>query len=73
VAAKLHALAKQTEPEIIRYLEELLARAHAGELTGIAVLAQDGQGVDYHTAGLKDRYTQSGFLFHLMYRLQSDA
>lgn len=64
--------ARKPDTEVVALLERALQRAQAGEITGVLLLSQDGNGVAYGIAGLRDRFTQLGFLSHAMHRLQSD-
>lgn len=70
---KLAVVAQKQDPDVIVYLEEILARARTGEITGVMIMAQDGKGVAFRHAGLKDRFELLGWLSHTMHNLQTDA
>ena len=60
-------------PEVVEYLEEQLERARKGDMTGVLMVSQDGNGdVWYTVAGIKDRMTVLGVLSHAMHKLQTD-
>ena len=59
--------------DVVKFLEQALADAQSGELTGIVLLDQMRNGkVGYATAGIADRYKVSGYLFHALHKLQTD-
>lgn len=61
------------DPEIIELLEYALANAKEGKTMGVLLLEQGTDGlIGYGTAGLRDRFTVSGALFHALHRVQSD-
>ncbi len=61
------------DPEIVELLEYALANAKEGKTMGILLLEQGMDGlIGYGTAGLRDRFTVSGALFHALHRVQSD-
>ena len=52
----ISVLAKQTDPDVVKFLEEALERARAGEISGILLLEQDREGMTYTVAGAKNRF-----------------
>jgi hypothetical protein len=59
---------------VVAKLEEILAEAKKGEITGFAMVTQDQvRAASYITQGLNDRYTITGYLFHLLWKLQRDG
>lgn len=64
---------RKPDPEVVSFLEGVLEAARAGEVTGVLVLSQELDGsLKYTIAGIKDRFTVTGWLYHAMHRLQSD-
>jgi hypothetical protein len=66
-------LEKPTSPDVVEYLQEVLDKARVGEVSGVLIVSQGPGGISYCVAGLKDRLLISGWLFHAIYRLQSDG
>jgi hypothetical protein len=61
------------DPDVVNFLEEALAEARAGAITGVLLVKQDRErGIGYVIAGCKDRLTMLGFLSHAAYKLQDD-
>ncbi len=59
--------------EVVKYLEETLAQAKAGDITGVLIVTEDTErGVAYCVAGIGDRMKVLGTMSHAMYKLQSD-
>lgn len=73
MAAELKAIERKRDPEVVTFLEEALARARAGDTNGVLILEQSVTGVTYACAGLKDRMSLVGWLFHAMHKLQDDG
>lgn len=63
---------RPVDPDVVAYLKDMLARAESGDVTGVLVVAQEGEGVTYTIAGIRDRMTVLGYLSHAMHKLQSD-
>ena len=70
MTAEIKVLARPQEPEVIQYLEELLAKARTGEVNGILIVAQSSSHVHHYYAGIKDRASVLGYLSIAMHRLQ---
>lgn len=70
MTATIRQLERPQEPEVIEFLEETLARARAGEITGVLILEQGPKHVYYAVAGVKNRLEQLGFLSAAMHKLQ---
>jgi hypothetical protein len=64
---------KRSPPEVVEFLEAVLERARAGELTGVLILAQDSKGLSYSVAGINDRYVVTGWLMHAIVKLNSST
>lgn len=61
------------DPDVVQLLEYALASARSGNTKGVLILEQGADGgIGYGTAGLKDRFTVSGALYHALHRVQSD-
>jgi hypothetical protein len=72
MTATVHALSKPPVPEVVEYLESALARAKAGEVNAILLVARDPDGVTYATAGIDDRWTVLGWLQYASHKLMVD-
>jgi hypothetical protein len=71
---ELKAVNIQPDPVVIEFLEDALADAKAGKTTGVLIVAQDREGgASYAITGIKNRFTVMGFLYHALFRLQSDT
>ncbi len=70
--AEIKIFPKPVNEELVEYLESALERAKAGELLGVLMLQRDDDGLAYSVCGIKDRYEATGYLFHLLYKLQAD-
>lgn len=69
----LRKLERLPDPHVVEYLKGALDRAIAGEITGVLIVSEGGGEIRYSVAGLKDRLVVSGWLFHALYKLQSDG
>lgn len=70
--SNVRALSRPVDPDVVRFIEQVLERAKAGEISGVLMLSQDTEGVAYGIAGIKDRFTVLGWLSHAMHKLQDD-
>lgn len=70
--SKLAKLERPTDPDVEKFVEELLAEVKAGTTRGICIVTQGPDGIGYTTAGLKNRLEITGFLFYALNRLQRD-
>jgi hypothetical protein len=61
-----------SDPDLVRVLEEALARARSGELTGVLLLEQLSNNCRYSIVGLRGRFEKLGMLAHAMHKLQDD-
>lgn len=73
MSAQIRQLTRPVDPEVVRYLEEALAEAKAGKLSGVLILQQDAEGLAYAVAGVKDRFALIGWLSHAIHKLQTDV
>lgn len=70
---QLKKFERPIDPDVVVFLEETLAKAKTGEVSGVLLVEQDRQGgVAYSVAGVTNRYMVSGLLFHALHKLQSD-
>ncbi len=72
MAAELRTLQRDADPELIEVVEGLLARVRSGETTGVVVAEQQAKDGNWFCCGIKDRFKTTGYLFHLMHKLQED-
>lgn len=64
---------KPVDAELVQHLEEALAEAKSGEMTGVLMLAQEPDGTcSYSVVGIHDRFRVTGYLFKMLHRLQYD-
>lgn len=62
-----------TDPDVLKYAEELVAEIKSGKVTGFVMVTQEPlRGAQYVVAGLKDRFHVTGFIWHMMHCLQSN-
>lgn len=69
----LRKLERLPDPNVVEYLQEVLDKARAGEVNGVLIVSQGPAGISYSVAGIKDRLVIGGWLFHALYKLQSDG
>lgn len=69
---QLRKIERRQDPDIVSVLEEILARARAGEVTGLVLVAQDACGVEYRVVGIRNRWEKIGLLSHAIHKLQDD-
>ena len=63
---------KNPNPDVVKFLEEALERAMAGDINGVIILEQSSTELTYKAAGTKNRFETIGHLFHAIHKLQSD-
>ena len=69
----IRTIERKPDPEVISFLDDALAKARKGEITGVLIISQDvGKWASYSHAGLKDRFHVLGYLSHAMHQLQTD-
>ena len=72
MTAKIRQLEQQVDPKVVEFLEDRLAAAKRGEITGILILSDEAGAYDFKTIGLRDRMRVIGFLSHAAYKCQDD-
>lgn len=70
--SNLAKLERPVDPDVERFVEELLEEVKSGATRGICIVTQGPDGIGYATAGLKNRLEISGFLYYTLHRLQGD-
>ena len=70
--AELSVLKRPQDPDVVAILEQALEDAKNGEVSGVLLLEQRPGGSRYHLAGIEDRFAQTGYLYHVLHRLQYD-
>lgn len=70
--AALVSIGPKVDSEVVEYLEDALRKARAGEISGVLILSQNAGGLGYAIAGINDRFTTAGWLYHAMHKLQTD-
>lgn len=69
--AEIKKLERRVEPDVVNFLTERLEAAKRGEVSGVLVLSQEAETLDFKTAGLRDRLRIIGFLSHALHKIQT--
>ena len=72
MTAAVRTLEKKPDADVVEFLREILAKAEAGEVRGVLIVAQDSTEVTWRVAGIEDRFRTIGYLTHAIHQLQED-
>lgn len=67
---ELHS--REANADVVAFLEQALEMARAGEITGIALLVDEGKQVRFTSAGLRNVFAAAGYLNYMAYRMIRD-
>ena len=72
MTAVLKEIERKPNPDVIAGLERALESAGAGNTFGILLIEKTPVAATWTCAGIPDRFEITGYLFHLMYKMQTD-
>lgn len=65
------SIVRNVDPDVVNYLEEMLRDAKDGKITGFAAVSRSNGACEFTNAGIPNRFELTGYLTHLIYKLQS--
>ena len=72
MTALVKKIERLPDPDVIAGLERALESAKAGTTFGILLIEKTPTAATWTCAGIPDRFEITGYLFHLMYKMQTD-
>ncbi len=68
------AFTRKPDADLVAWLEERTQQAREGKITGyVGVFVTDEGAMNYSVCSVKNRAALTGYLFHVLHRLQYDA
>ena len=72
MTALVKRIERKPDPDVIAGLERALENAKTGNTFGILLIEKTPAAATWTCAGIPDRFEITGYLFHLMYKMQTD-